>query len=41
MRSLMRMRTPRDIAAGVLAMVRRTDPPVIWGAEPMNGGNFL
>lgn len=41
MRSLMRMRTPRDIAAGVLATVRRADPPVIWGAEPMNGGNFL
>lgn len=41
MRSLMRMRTPRDIAAGVVATVRRADPPVIWGAEPMNGGNFL
>ena len=26
MRSLMRMRTPRDIAAGVLATVRRAEP---------------
>ncbi|MFD6282395.1 alpha-1,2-fucosyltransferase [Micrococcus luteus] len=37
------MPTPsvRDLAAAVLSTVRRSNPPVIWGAEPMNGGNFL
>lgn len=40
-KSRMGERLGRDLAAGVLATVRRADPPVIWGAEPMNGGNFL
>ncbi|MBF0744108.1 alpha-1,2-fucosyltransferase [Micrococcus yunnanensis] len=31
----------RDFAAAALHTVRCADPPVIWGAEPMNGGNFL
>ena len=36
-----RFRSSRAVAARVLAGVRRGGPPVIWGAEPMNGGNFL
>lgn len=37
----MRLPSARDIAAGALSGIRRADPPVMWGAEPMNGGNFL
>lgn len=31
----------RPLAARALVPLRRRHPAVIWGAEPMNGGNFL
>lgn len=37
----MRPKSVRGVAARAVGVVRRADPPVIWGAEPMNGGNFL
>lgn len=37
----MPVNTLRRGAANALGRIRRADPPVIWGAEPMNGGNFL
>ncbi|MCV7523613.1 alpha-1,2-fucosyltransferase [Micrococcus luteus] len=32
---------PRHLAALALRTVRHREPAVIWGNEPMNGGNFL
>lgn len=32
---------PRAIAARSLALLRTQEPYVIWGNEPMNGGNYL
>ena len=35
------MRGGRAVLASTLAIARVRQPYVIWGAEPMNGGNFL